>query len=161
MEVSVLNLKIRPFSPKDLEELTEFWKEMERDPTVSGNFCLPTDENVARWQRFVMKVHEEDENQVLVAQMGGKLIGYIFFLRRAEFPLVTEYSWASVNELFVHPDYRRRGIATELMKRAFDYLEAMGVTCVRLNVMKDNRAAIGLYRNLGFEEYSLKMEKKL
>lgn len=108
-----------------------------------------------------MRIHEEDKNQILVAQIDGRLVGYVFFERQAEFPLKTEYTWASVNELFVDPEYRRRGIATELMKRAFDYLETVGVTRVRLNVMMGNRAAIRLYCKLGFKEPSLKMEKRL
>jgi len=156
-----LRLKIRPFLPNELEQLTESWKEVQSNPIVAGDFSLSTDENVARRQRYIMKVHEEDENQILVAEVDRKIVGYIFFLKRAEFPLETTYTWAYVNELYVHPAYRRRGIATKLMKQAFDYLKSIGVTHVRLNVMMKNQAAINLYRKLGFEDLSLIMQLRL
>jgi len=153
-----LRLKIRPFRQGDLEQLTEFWRELQSDPVVAGDFCLLSEENVTRWQRYVMKVHEEDEEQILVAEIAGKIVGYVFFLSRAEFPLETRYTWASINELYVHPEHRRKGIATELMKQAFKHLKSMGVTYMRLNVMTENHAAIELYRKLGFRDHSLRMQ---
>ena len=153
-----MRLKIRPFRQEDLGRLTEFWKELQSNPIVAGDFCLLSEENVARWQRYVMKVHEEDENQILVADIGGKIVGYVFFINRAEFPLETRYTWASINELYVHPEHRRKGIATNLMNQAFEHLRSIGVTHVRLNVMTENHAAIELYHRLGFRDYSLRMQ---
>jgi len=92
-----------------MEPLNEFWREMASDPTVAGVSFLPTDENIARRQKFIMKVHEGGEHQVLVAEMDGKIVGYVFFLKREEFPLETTYAWASMNEIHVHPAYRKRG----------------------------------------------------
>lgn len=158
MEVLALRLKIRPFRPDDLKELTKFWREMQSNPIVSGDFSLATDENVAKWQQYVMKVHEEDENQVLVAEVDGKVVGYVFFENRAGTALETAYTWASVNDLYVHPAYRRKGIATKLMKHTFDYLKSIGVTHVRLYVMIDNHAAINLYRKFGFKDLQLRMQ---
>jgi len=153
-----LRLTIRPFRQGDLEQLTEFWRELQGDPIVAGDFSLVSEENVARWQKFVMKVHEEDEKQILVAEIAGKIVGYVSFLNRAEFPLETRYTWASINELYVHPDHRRKGIATELMKQAFKHLKSKGVTHVRLNVMTENHATIELYWKLGFKDRSLRMQ---
>lgn len=161
MEVFALRVHIRPFDPEDLEQVTRFWKEMWSDPVVAGDFCFPTEENVARWQRYIMKVHRNDRNQILVAKTNGKLVGYIFFLNRADFPLETRYAWAFVNGLYVRPAYRRKGIATELMKEAFDHLKSIGVAHVRLNVMISNRAATELYRKLGSRDYSLRMQAHL
>jgi len=156
-----LRLKIRLFQPEDLELLTEFWKEMTSDPIVSGDFYLCTNENVARRQKYIMKVYEEDQNQILVAEEDNEIVGYIVFLKRDEFPLETAYTWASINELYVQPAYRRRGIATKLIKQAFTYLSSIGVTHVRLNVTIENRAAINLYRKIGFKDLSLRMQLEL
>lgn len=111
-----MRLKIRPFRPEDLEQLTRFCKAVESDPIVSGDSYLPTDENVTRWQKYVMTVLEEDENQILVAEINRKPMGYIFFLKQAKVPLEAKYTWGTIHELFVHPTYRKKGIATKLMQ---------------------------------------------
>jgi len=58
-------MKIRLFRPEDLEQLIRFWKELQSNSIVAGNFCIPTEENVARWQRYVITIHEADKNQIL------------------------------------------------------------------------------------------------
>jgi ribosomal protein S18 acetylase RimI-like enzyme len=58
-----------------------------------------------------------------------------------------------ITSLFVHPDHRRRGIARRLMEELL--LEAMRteLQAVRLEVVSENSAAIGLYESLGFAAY--------
>jgi len=156
-----LRVKVRPFRVEELEQLTNFWKELQSSPAAEGTFALINDENVSRWQEYMMRVHKEDENQVLVAEADGELAGYVLFLKREEFPLVTSSSWAIINELHVALAYRRRGIGTKLMKEAFKYLKSKSITHVRINVMAGNHPAINLYRKLGFQDHSLKMKTNL
>src|SRR5687767_195790 len=44
-----------------------------------------------------------------------------------------EQQLAWIGMMLVHPDYRRRGIGTALMQRAFDHLREGGITCIRLD----------------------------
>ena len=150
--------KVRSFHRSDLEQLTNFWKELLSDSTAAINPVLITDENVSRWQEYVMKIHEEDENQFFVAEFDGRLVGYILFLKQSEFPLTTSASWASINELYVDPSFRRKGIGIKLMEQALKYLKTKGITHVRINVNAGNQAAINLYRKFGFKDHSLGMQ---
>lgn len=153
--------KVRPFRRSDLEQLTSFWKELLSDSTAAVSPVLVTDENVSRWQRYVMKIHEEDENQFFVAEFDGRLVGYILFLKQSEYPLTTSASWASINELYVDLSYRRKGIGIKLMEQALKYLKTKGITYVRINVNVGNQAAINLYRKFGFKDHSLGMQLTL
>jgi hypothetical protein len=63
-----MKIDIRTFQPSDIETLTDFWTEIENDPTVSGDFFSPTCENKIRWRKHVLNVHKEDENQILGAE---------------------------------------------------------------------------------------------
>ena len=158
---SILKLHIRPFNPKDLETLVAFWCEVENDPAVSGDFFSPTDENKSRWRKYVLSIHEEDENQILVAEVDCEVVGFTIYRSQMSTPLEANIRCATVNDLYVRPDVRRRGIAIELMKRAFEHVKSKGATHVRLNVIKSNFPALNLYRKLGFEDYSIIMRKKL
>jgi ribosomal protein S18 acetylase RimI-like enzyme len=54
--------------------------------------------------------------------------------------------------LGVHPEYRRRGYATNLMSNAVDVIERLGMTTMSLNVDSINEVAYKLYASLGFHE---------
>ncbi len=59
----------------------------------------------------------------------------------------TELAW--IGMVLVHPDFRRRGIGTELLRRAISYLrEEREIACVRLDATPEGRP---LYEALGFE----------
>ncbi|MCX8061506.1 MAG: GNAT family N-acetyltransferase, partial [Anaerolineales bacterium] len=53
--------------------------------------------------------------------------------------------------LAVHPDYRRRGIATKLLKTALRECARLGMRSATLEVRAGNLEAQALYRRFGFE----------
>jgi ribosomal protein S18 acetylase RimI-like enzyme len=61
---------------------------------------------------------------------------------------------AFIDELYVLPEYRRRGYA----RRAVDYLEAqakkLGVNAIHLEVDEGNDPAFELYRRMGFADHN-------
>lgn len=50
----------------------------------------------------------------------------------------------------VQPEFRRRGIATGLMRSTMDYIHDLGGREILLQVERDNEAAIGLYSELNY-----------
>lgn len=57
-----------------------------------------------------------------------------------------------VHELDTHPDFRRRGVATQLMAEAMKRAKQRGLSEVWLGADQDNPAANALYRKLGPSE---------
>ena len=102
----------------------------------------------------------------LVAEGDDDLLGYVLFTPSSS-------SHARVLSLAVSPDHRRRGVATRLMRGAFDVLRERGFDSVGLEVRVSNEPAQSLYEGLGFgvvgvdESYygdgedALLMERKL
>jgi ribosomal-protein-alanine N-acetyltransferase len=72
----------------------------------------------------------------------GEVIGYVIYL-----PVAGE---AHLHNLAVRPDLRERGIAAELMKAMFRRSRTEGATQATLEVRPSNKAAIKLYKKLGF-----------
>lgn len=60
--------------------------------------------------------------------------------------------WADMMNLAVHPDYRRMGVAENLIEQLICRLKKKEVTCLTLEVRASNAPAISLYTKLGFTE---------
>lgn len=89
-----------------------------------------------------------------VAEGGdGRLYGFVFC---AVSRLSREYrcrgrgSIGSLQELYVAPEARRRGLATRLWECAKDWLRAQDVSAVQLQVLCGNPAALAFWRARGF-----------
>ena len=59
---------------------------------------------------------------------------------------------AGLFDLYVEPDWRRRGAANYLLSEAFRKLHSRGVSTVEVQTMATNEAALALYDQLGFAE---------
>ena len=80
----------------------------------------------------------------VVAMEDDRLVGYV--------GSQSVLGWADMMNLAVHPEYREKGIATNLINVLIEYLIQMQVTCLTLEVRVSNTAAISLYSKMGFAE---------
>lgn len=80
---------------------------------------------------------------VIVHNIDNKIIGYIVF-----WFLVDE---VQINNIAIHPDYRRTGIARIVLQKILDQVEKEGAKFVTLEVRPSNFVARSLYNQLGFE----------
>ena len=82
----------------------------------------------------------------------GRLSGYIAFsLIKDEMEILN---------LAVHPDCRRQGIGTALLKKSFEVCKDKGITKSFLDVKESNRAALSLYIEFGYIQIGI-MKKVL
>ena len=80
----------------------------------------------------------------LVAEEEGRVAGYI--------GSQTCTDESDVMNVAVHPDFRRRGIAENLVNGLVEELKSIESRCLTLEVRASNDPAIGLYEKLGFVE---------
>jgi ribosomal protein S18 acetylase RimI-like enzyme len=82
---------------------------------------------------------------------GATIAGYIVLTLGYSF----EYHGrdAFVDELYVEPQYRKRGIGREAMKFVEEQARTMGVTALHLEVDRGNDPALELYQRAGYEHH--------
>ncbi|MGB9593262.1 MAG: GNAT family N-acetyltransferase [Anaerolineae bacterium] len=87
---------------------------------------------------------------VLLARAKGEAAGFahVCLIPKAD----VRWGFLFVDELFVHPAHRRKGVATALLERAVAMSGELGLAGVRLLVRPENAAARALYRKAGFQE---------
>ncbi len=78
-------------------------------------------------------------SRFFVAEVEGRVVGHVGLWKRREDVHITT--------LAVHPDYRRRGVASGMIRYLFDRYPEADFT---LEVRRSNDAARALYEGLGF-----------
>jgi len=66
-----------------------------------------------------------------------------------------------IGNVATHPDYRRRGLARQLVDRAIEHARSLGANVCLLEVRAENTGAYHLYRSQGFEHYDSTTVMKL
>ena len=116
---------------------------------------------VVREKRFLPTLHEitiEDIRNdwfdlrhydlILVAEIQGELVGQIQ-LERLEDDATQHVCEIGI---IVDPDYRGKGIGSELLKKAIEKAKQLGFEKICLSTFHTNRIAIALYKKFGFRE---------
>jgi len=62
------------------------------------------------------------------------------------------YNWSYINDIYVTPAHRRKGLGKRLLQATPDYLKSERIEHVRLAVWRKNKVATHLYKQLGFKE---------
>jgi len=100
---------------------------------------------------------------VFAAQTGNKFVGYICMVYIPKVSRTNGSGHLFIDELWVNPDFRKRGIARALMEKADAFSTEMNTLGLRLYVNTANDAGISFYRKCGYEEKygtALFMEKE-
>lgn len=127
----------RPEDVPQIFELIQLLAEYERlSHLVSG-----TAEELHRW------LFEEPTVYCWVAEEEGRLLGYSLFFHTFSTFLVKPGVW--LEDIFVLPSERGRGIGTELIRRIVEYAKQKGYGRVEWSVLDWNVSAIGFYEKIG------------
>jgi len=128
---------IRNFGPEDFAGYVQLNVEAEElDPTGRCTSAQALSEALGR-------PNHVPGQDLFVAEAAGKVVGYIDV--RSELGI-----GRAVLDCLVHPERRRKGLATELVHRASRRARELGARVAHVPILEDNVAAKGLLTKLGF-----------
>ena len=115
-------------------------------------FLLSTEEctrTVEQQKQYILHHLEHPSSCIFVALDGDMLVGKISILGGTY--LRTQH--VGMIEMFVHKDYRSKGIGSMLLRRVLNWAKANRyLKKLSLSVFADNHTAISLYKKFGFIE---------
>lgn len=107
---------------------------------------------IGKQRRRIREFIKQPGRVLLVAELDGRIAGIL----DAESSPRKRMQHVGTLHLSVHPKFRRRGIATALMKAAIDWAKKNPVIeKLTLEVFRTNRPAIRLYEKTGFKREGL------
>ncbi len=134
---------IRYATPDDIDDLAPLFD------AYRVFYRQPSDAALAR--RFLAQRMHLGESAILLAREAdaGDALGFVQLY--PGFSSVSAQRVWILNDLFVAPAARGRGVGRALMRRARAHGEAAGVPCLTLSTAEDNRTAQRLYESEGWQ----------
>jgi ribosomal protein S18 acetylase RimI-like enzyme len=102
-----------------------------------------------------VKQYFSPETPLWIVERGGQAIACLWMGNAVD--QVNGERYGHIFLVYVDPQHRRQGIATELIDRARQWAKGHGQRQIGLQVFLANENALSLYRNLGFQTRSLLM----
>lgn len=102
-------------------------------------------------------VRSQDIEHPIAAELDGHVVGFASL--RIVNTLGEDAPYAEISELFVSEPYRRQGIARALMTELEVRARAAGANSMAVLTAADNDTAVALYRAMGFQEFSIALQK--
>ncbi len=107
--------------------------------------------NCVRNAVFDELTDENDCFEVIAMTAKGEVVGRMHCIRNE-----TDYSLWYYGDLFVTPEYRRMGIARQMVETAISRLSEIGAAVLRCYVDPHNMPSRNLQKSIGFEEKPFK-----
>lgn len=107
----------------------------------------PSDPGAAR--AFLGERLAQEDSALFAAELDGRLVGFTQL-----YPLFSSVRMRRVwllNDLYVAPQARRRGVGEALMEAARAFASADGAVALQLATELDNTGAQALYERLGYQ----------
>ncbi|MEW6624749.1 MAG: GNAT family N-acetyltransferase [Bacillota bacterium] len=94
---------------------------------------------------------------ILLAEIDGKVIGTAA-LYAGHYSTWSDTWYGHIEDVYVDENYRRRGVAENLVRELLKLAKTHGLSRVELHTLKDNVAAHKLYEKIGFTSSSILYE---
>lgn len=124
------NITIRYFQPSDFNGLMDVWQRTDLgNPKRGDNLDI------------ILQSINMGGQMLIAEDSNGKVIGTSW--------MTFDGRRIHLHHFGIHPDYQRKGIGLLLAQESLKFVKKKGYQ-VKLEVHKDNHAAIELYKKLGF-----------
>lgn len=134
------------------------------------DYCRRLDPQIADGESIADKYLEHllsecrsTEGTLLVAEHEAEIVGLVCVFSKVRSTAVDEeeYQYAYISDLVVLPSHRKTGLGRALLEAAERYAQSKGASLLRLSVISTNFSAREFYRDYGFNEKVVVVQKKI
>ena len=129
------NIIFRRLNPNEYEDLIELW-------SIAN---LPFKPNGRDTEENIIKQLKVANNAFIVAECSDNIIGVVIASHNGR------KGW--INRLAVHPGYRKKGVASNLIKKAEEFLQEQGIKIFAALVEDWNFQSQNLFEKNNYDEF--------
>lgn len=111
----------------------------------------------------VYDIWNDPEQEIVVADSDGIICGFavLHHIVKPANPFMYERDFIDVDEFCVDKEYRRQGVASEMITFIRNYAKEKGFNRIELNMWEFNQDALAFYEAVGFQTYRRYMEMQV
>lgn len=151
---------VRTASTNDLEGILSLNKSLfDYETKFSSEYNLDwTYSDVGR--RYFKSRLEGASSIVAVAVIDKKIVGYVLSFI-ATYPFRAENPIAEIENMFISPEYRGKGIGEKLIGEIKRQAKEKGVKRIKVAALANNDLAIRFYKKCGFKDFEAVLETEV
>ena len=140
---------VRKMRKSDLRNVAELHNQLNLYENQWMNFS-PKFLKLETSVRWIDKTYKNKLKDILVAEDKGKIVSFLLYIYRPKGKVFAE-NYFYIEDLFVTPEYRGRGIGKKLMNLVEEEAKKRGIKKLRLSSKVKNTPANTLYKGLGYK----------
>jgi phosphinothricin acetyltransferase len=135
---------IREATEKDLVDILEIYNEAILDTTAVYDYKIHTLDERTQWY----KKKKQEGYPLLVFEKKDKIVAFATF---GPFRAWPAYKYTIEHSVYVHKDYRNKGIATKLMKEIIKIANEREYATLVAGIDATNESSIKMHEKMGFK----------
>jgi len=158
-EMGLEAVTIRLVEPRDQEAIARMWEALSAYHTrLDSRMPRAAAGAPAAYASRLIEVRSDAETRAFVAEVEGAVVGYVLGAVVDLTPDLFEHEDVGfIADIYVEPDYRRRGIARQLFNAICDWFAAQGVRHVEWQVAVANAEARRFWEAVGGRGLTMRM----
>ena len=142
---------IRSARRLDARFVTALWLALHREhEALDGRYVLSDDAD-QRWHNDFKVWVEDDTHTILLGCFQDEVVGFIHAYRRLEPPIYKDAPEVYIDEVYVTPAHRARGLGTALLNAVRAWGAEGGAEWIRLRTLARNTEGIKFWEKHGGE----------
>ena len=158
---SLSPLVVRDGTSDDIERVSPMWTDLYDHEEAHGMMLKLSEGAVTTWARQMCSRLDASTTLFLVAEHEGVISGFFTAQIKMLPPMYRDGLVASMQELYVEPQYRGRGIARALVAEAVERFKEQGVTSIEGQIVRGDSTSLQFWKSLGWELELVQIRKKL
>ncbi|MFC7019006.1 MULTISPECIES: GNAT family N-acetyltransferase [Haloarcula] len=150
-------MEIRTATTGESETVVDMWVELASDQRAHGSHLLAAANRRTIRESIAGRIFDES---VLVATVDEDIVGFVMFtVRQGRYR--QDVTQGSIENIYVRPGNRGRGIGSALLSAAEGRLADDDVDTVTLEMMASNEGARRFYQRHGYTDHRVELEKSV
>jgi len=138
--------EIRLATTNDAKEILDIYSPSILNASISFETKAPS---VEEMQKRIESIRQK--YPWIVCEVDGKIAGYVYGSKHRD---REAYQWSCECTIYMHNDFKRKGIGKELYQLLFEILKWQGFRNVYAGITLPNEASITLHEKCGFEHFA-------
>ncbi|GAI11287.1 unnamed protein product [marine sediment metagenome] len=156
-------MEVRKATQHDSEDILKLKLKLKNRDIKTDPYLRPVDEAKDVYMKYLIYDLKKQggDRIILVTVEDGKIIAYVRGILIKTLHVLNVKLRGVIDNLYVEEEYRRRGVAQNLIEELIKWFKGKNVDVMTLHIYPHNAEAIALYKKFGFKEYNLNMSRRL